>query len=63
VLIQTQEVALDFIGKRGATPSALKEDRMRYAGEILRKEMLPHMGRDAYETRKAYFLGRFACAL
>lgn len=35
-----------------------KEKRIRYAKEILQKEMLPHVGiSDFCETKKAYFLG------
>jgi len=35
-----------------------KEKRIKYAREILQKEMLPHVGVSDYcETRKAYFLG------
>ena len=36
----------------------VKEKRIKYAREILQKEMLPHVGvSDFCETRKAYFLG------
>lgn len=35
-----------------------KEKRIKYAREILQKEMLPHVGvSDFCETKKAYFLG------
>eukprot|EP00823_Brevimastigomonas_motovehiculus_P004857 TRINITY_DN3319_c0_g1_i1.p1 TRINITY_DN3319_c0_g1~~TRINITY_DN3319_c0_g1_i1.p1 ORF type:complete len:1185 (-),score=282.72 TRINITY_DN3319_c0_g1_i1:723-4277(-) len=57
-VIQSQEVALDFIGKRGATVGASKEKRIKYARDILKKEFLPHMGiEENRETQKAYFLG------
>jgi DNA-directed RNA polymerase II subunit RPB2 len=35
-----------------------KEKRIKYAKEILQKEMLPHVGVSEFcETRKAFFLG------
>ena len=56
--IQEQSVALNFIGTRGARPGVVREKRIKYAREILQKEMLPHVGvSDFCETRKAYFLG------
>uniref|UniRef100_A0A914VVN6 DNA-directed RNA polymerase subunit beta n=1 Tax=Plectus sambesii TaxID=2011161 RepID=A0A914VVN6_9BILA len=57
-VIQEQNVALNFIGARGAKPGVTKEQRIKYAKEILQKEMLPHVGvSDFCETKKAYFLG------
>ena len=57
-VIQEQNVALNFIGARGAKPGVTKEKRIKYAKEILQKEMLPHVGvSDFCETKKAYFLG------
>ena len=57
-MIQEQNVALNFIGSRGARPGVTKEKRIKYAHEILQKEMLPHVGVSEFcETRKAYFLG------
>lgn len=57
-VIQQQEIALDFIGRRGSAVNATKGDRIRYAHDILQKEMLPHVGvEDHNETKKAYFLG------
>ncbi|VDK86273.1 unnamed protein product [Onchocerca ochengi] len=57
-VIQEQNVALNFIGARGAKPGVTKEQRIKYAREILQKEMLPHVGiSDFCETKKAYFLG------
>lgn len=56
-VIQEQNVALNFIGARGARPGVTKEKRIKYAREILQKEMLPHVGvSDFCETKKAYFL-------
>ena len=57
-VIQEQNVALNFIGTRGARPGVTKAKRIKYAQEILQKEMLPHVGVAEFcETRKAYFLG------
>jgi DNA-directed RNA polymerase II subunit RPB2 len=57
-VIQSQEVALDFIGKRGSAVGVSREKRIKYAKEILQKELLPHVGvREDCETKKAYFLG------
>ena len=56
--IKTQQQALDYIGRRGKAVGASKEKRLRYAAEILQREMLPHVGVGEFiETRKAYFLG------
>ncbi|KAH9624453.1 hypothetical protein KSS87_008143 [Heliosperma pusillum] len=57
-VIQNQQVALDYIGKRGQTVGVSREKRIKYAKEILQKEMLPHVGVGEYcETKKAYFFG------
>ncbi|KAI8924497.1 DNA-dependent RNA polymerase II second largest subunit [Entophlyctis helioformis] len=57
-VIQDRDVALDFIGKRGTTVGVTRERRIRYAADILQKEMLPHVGTKPHtETRKAYFFG------
>lgn len=57
-VIQDRNVALSFIGTRGAKPGVTKEKRIKYAKEILQKEMLPHVGiSDFCESKKAYFLG------
>ena len=87
-VIQEQNIALNFIGTRGARPGndnfkavwiflnqilsvailfitlfcyisgVTKEKRIKYAKEILQKEMLPHVGVSEFcETRKAFFLG------
>ena len=37
-------MALDYIGKRGATVGVTRERRIQYAREILQREMLPHVG-------------------
>ena len=58
-VIQDRDVALDFIGKRGNLSVGLPRDRrIKFAGDILQREMLPHVGTKAHcETRKAYFFG------
>ncbi|KAK9052552.1 hypothetical protein SSX86_029182 [Deinandra increscens subsp. villosa] len=57
-VIQNQQVALDYIGKRGSTTGTPKEKRIKYAKEILQREMLPHVGVGEHcETKKAYYFG------
>ncbi|XP_057505694.1 DNA-directed RNA polymerase II subunit RPB2-like isoform X1 [Actinidia eriantha] len=57
-VIQNQQVALDYIGKRGSTVGVTREKRIRYAKDILQKEMLPHVGTGDYcETKKVYYFG------
>ncbi|KZV46369.1 hypothetical protein F511_07921 [Dorcoceras hygrometricum] len=63
-VIQNQQVALDYIGKRGSTIGVTREKRIKYAKEILQREMLPHVGTEEYcETKKAYYFGLLLCAL
>ncbi|KAJ3113523.1 DNA-dependent RNA polymerase II [Phlyctochytrium bullatum] len=57
-VIQDQDVALDFIGRRGQSIAVTREKRIDYARQILQKEMLPHVGTKPHmESRKAYFFG------
>ncbi|CAH8341483.1 unnamed protein product [Eruca vesicaria subsp. sativa] len=57
-VIQSQLVALDYIGTRGAPAGANKEMRIKYARDILQKEMLPHVNvGESCETDKAYHFG------
>jgi DNA-directed RNA polymerase II subunit RPB2 len=58
-VIRTKELALDFIGKRGTGGiGARREDRLRYAKQLLDKELLPHVGvKEFFSTKKAFFLG------
>lgn len=57
-VIQRQEVALDFIGRRGSARDVTKDDRIRYASAILQKEVLPHVGTEEHcETKKGFFMG------
>lgn len=56
--IKSQEQALYYIGKRGATEGVTKTKAIKYALDVLQKEMLPHVGTSSHmEMRKAYFLG------
>ncbi|CAF4314656.1 unnamed protein product, partial [Rotaria magnacalcarata] len=41
-VIQDDKLALDFIGARGSNAGVPREKRIRYAKDILQKEMLPH---------------------
>lgn len=57
-LITMQMDALDYIGRRGSAVNVGKAERVRYAKDILQKELLPHVGTDeACETKKAFFMG------
>ncbi|KNC80151.1 DNA-directed RNA polymerase II subunit RPB2 [Sphaeroforma arctica JP610] len=57
-VVQLQNVALDFIGTRGPTTGATKPERIKYAKELLQKDMLPHVSVEEFcETKKAYFFG------
>jgi len=50
--------ALDYIGKRVAVGQT-KEYRLRRAGQVLDKYLLPHIGRDENSRiKKAYYLGQ-----
>jgi len=56
--VMDQSVALDFIGKRGADKYTVRERRIAFARDILRREFLPHIGvNEGNELKKAYFLG------
>lgn len=57
-VVQDQNVALDFIGKRGSSVGALQQKRVQYAKDVLQKEVLPHVGvEELCETKKAFYLG------
>ncbi|EKD17104.1 DNA-directed RNA polymerase II subunit RPB2 [Drepanopeziza brunnea f. sp. 'multigermtubi' MB_m1] len=57
-VIQDREVALDFIGKRGQNSTLTRDKRVKYARDIMQKELLPHISQsEGSETRKAFFLG------
>ncbi|GER53278.1 DNA-directed RNA polymerase family protein [Striga asiatica] len=51
-------VALDYIGKRGSTVGVTRDKRIKYAKEILQREMLPHVSTEENcESKKAYYFG------
>eukprot|EP00051_Salpingoeca_urceolata_P023095 m.387959 g.387959 ORF g.387959 m.387959 type:complete len:1181 (-) comp20066_c18_seq9:1399-4941(-) len=58
-VIQQAEIAQDFIGSRGMSrPGLTRSQRIKYAQDILQKELLPHIGVGLDSaTKKAYFLG------
>ena len=57
-LSRIERVALDYIGRRGSATGITREKRMRYARDILQKELLPNITQqEGFETRKAFFLG------
>ncbi|TPX72974.1 DNA-directed RNA polymerase [Spizellomyces sp. 'palustris'] len=57
-VIQDRDIALDYIGRRGTTIGVTRDKRLRYAADILQKEMLPHVSTSAHhQTRKAFFFG------
>jgi DNA-directed RNA polymerase II subunit RPB2 len=56
--VKHQNVALDYIGKRGSAINVGRKERIQYAREILQKEVLPHVGTEENnETKKAFFMG------
>lgn len=57
-VIQTQDVALDFIGRRGSAEGVSRSKRIQYTKEILQREMLPHVSTmPGNESKKAFFIG------
>ena len=52
------QLALDMIGTRGGVkPGVTKEKRIKYARDILQKELLPHIGiNEQCDTKKVKFL-------
>jgi len=57
-VIQDKEIALDYIGRRGSSTTLTRDKRVRYARDIMQKELLPHISqKEGSETRKAFFLG------
>ena len=56
--VQDQLVALDYIARRGFVVGVGQEERIKYAKQLLQRELLPHVGSDPNcENLKAYFLG------
>ncbi|KAI9149844.1 DNA-dependent RNA polymerase II [Blastocladiella emersonii ATCC 22665] len=57
-IIHDREVALDYIGRRGRNTNLPRDQRIRYAHDLLERELLPHIGTTpGGETRKAFFIG------
>uniref|UniRef100_A0A7S2SDK5 DNA-directed RNA polymerase subunit beta n=1 Tax=Mucochytrium quahogii TaxID=96639 RepID=A0A7S2SDK5_9STRA len=57
-VVQSQAVALDYIGRRGSATNIGKRERIEYARQLLEKELLPHVGMEPrQENKKAYFMG------
>ncbi|GAO46801.1 hypothetical protein G7K_1019-t1 [Saitoella complicata NRRL Y-17804] len=57
-VILEKDLALDYIGRRGNNPQMGREKRLRYAHDIMQKELLPHITTSVgFENRKAFFLG------
>lgn len=57
-LFRTQELALNFIGNRAAAPGAAREERIRFAREIIRRDVFPHVGLDDDSAdKKRWLLG------
>ncbi|KNC56374.1 DNA-directed RNA polymerase [Thecamonas trahens ATCC 50062] len=57
-VIADQDLALDYIARRGRTKVNSRQKRLQYARDLLQKEMLPHVGvTDFSELKKAYYLG------
>lgn len=56
--IQSQDVALNFIGTRALQPGVVREKRIEYAKNLLERQFLPHIGtcEDSFR-RKIFFLG------
>ena len=58
--ITTTDAARDYIAARACLTDRSREDRVKYAGELLAKHLLPHVGTDnefSTRTRKGFFLG------
>ena len=57
-VIQDQDIALDFIGKRGNGKFMTHDKRVKFARDVLTKELLPHVSQNpGNETKKAFFIG------
>lgn len=58
-VIQDRESALDYLGKRATQNQvATKEKRLKFAKDIMQRELLPHISqKEGQDTRKAFFFG------
>ena len=56
--IQSRELALDWLSKRGNALAQNREKRIKFARDIMEKEFLPHISQEqGHEAQKAFFLG------
>ncbi len=61
-VIHDQQVALDYIGKRGTTVGQNREKRIAYATSILQKEFMPHISTEENgEVKKVRVRSLLAC--
>ncbi|EXX52525.1 DNA-directed RNA polymerase II subunit RPB2 [Rhizophagus irregularis] len=59
--IRSQNLALDYIGRRGTVANAAREKRIEYAKNIIHTEFLPHIGEGiGFNSNKGIFLGYLA---
>lgn len=57
-VVENQTMALDFIGRRGSAMNLGRPKRVKYAKDLLQKELLPHVGtEERTDTKKAFFVG------
>lgn len=57
-VVQSEEVALDYIAKRSSFVAASKQDRIKFAKEVLQLEFLPHISAEPGNyIKKSYYLG------
>ena len=57
-VIQDQDLGLDYIGKRGNGKFMTRDKRIKFARDVLTKELLPHVSQNpGNETKKAFFIG------
>jgi DNA-directed RNA polymerase II subunit RPB2 len=54
--INNNDFALDYISKRTNNAAVLKERRIQYGREILKKKLLPHL-KEHNDTKKGFFIG------
>jgi DNA-directed RNA polymerase II subunit RPB2 len=56
--VNTQKLALDYIGKRAPQVGGSRDKRIAFAQDVMQKRFLPHVGvGEDKKTRKAYFFG------
>ncbi len=56
--VKRRDDALDFIGRRGNTVGATRAKRIKFASDILDRELLPHVSTESGGfVEKAYFIG------